>query len=304
MWFIAQSRHFRLSDPLAARSGDPVYHVGSSAFDRSLIPGFQVSGNHIPLEVLMQTTVSDIAVFAPPYQHLAPSDCLLDYHLGRGHALVWHLHDAERQGTQCEWLRQRPAHVPLFIVLPPANAIDPILSLIPQLNELRARGVLPNGPLLSIEPVRTLLRNAPRDLPSAMVAYFTRRGLLNDAKTRSLVLKIFELAPTVPSISGLARRLYTSRRTLGRFFEARGLPVPSHWLQFARLLFVATKLQASEDVPVFRVATQFGYPDGFTMSNQMKRLVGCRPSDVRVNLGYEWFVEEWLDRERNRSAMD
>jgi AraC-like DNA-binding protein len=252
----------------------------------------------------MQTRVGDIAEFAPPYLELTTCGWATDYSYPRGHALVWHVHDAAPQRTQYEWLRQRPARVPLFIVLPPANAIDPILSLIPQLNELRARGVLPNGPLDSVEPVRILLRSAPRDLPNTMVSYLSRRGLLSDTKTRSLVLKIFELAPAVPSISGLARRLYTSRRTLGRFFEARGLPVPSHWLQFARLLFVATKLQANEEVPVFRIATQFGYPDGFTMSNQMKRLVGCRPSDVRANLGYEWFVEEWLERERNRTAMD
>jgi hypothetical protein len=79
--------------------------------------------------------------------------------------------------------------------------------------------------------------------------------------------------------------------------------VPSHWLQFARLLYVATKLQADESTPVFRIATQFRYPDGFTMSNQMKRLVGCRPSDVRDCLGYEWFIEEWLKQERNRTSF-
>jgi transcriptional regulator GlxA family with amidase domain len=113
-----------------------------------------------------------------------------------------------------------------------------------------------------------------------------------------LISKIFELAPTVPSISALSRRLYTSRRSLGRYFESERLPVPSHWLQFARLLYIATSLQANPDVPVFRIAVQLGYPDGFTMSNQMRRLIGCRPTDVRENLGYEWFIEEWLDMEK------
>src|SRR5688572_32994948 len=113
----------------------------------------------------MQTSVGDIAVFAPPYHELAACDSTNGHAFARGQALVWHLHDAEHQLAQCEWLRQRPVRVPLFIVLPPANAIDPIISLIPQLNELRARGVLPNGPLHSVEPVRILLRSAPRDLP-------------------------------------------------------------------------------------------------------------------------------------------
>jgi hypothetical protein len=30
----------------------------------------------------------------------------------------------------------------------------------------------------------------------------------------------------------------------------------------------------------------------------MRRLIGCRPTDVRENLGYEWFIEEWLDMEK------
>ncbi len=246
----------------------------------------------------MSAALASVSLFAPPYQNLTPCEATLPFEQARGQALVWYLHDAAEQRAEYDWLLQRGARVPLFVVLPPATAIAPILSIIPQLNRLHARGVLPNGPLDSVEPLRALLQSAPRDLPAAIVAYLTRRGTLRDPRARSLAGKIFEMAPTVPSISGLARRLYTSRRTLGRFFEAQHLPVPSHWLQFARLLYVAARLQAHPHVPVFRVALQLGYPDGFTMSNQMRRLVGCRPTEVRENLGFEWFVEDWLERER------
>ena len=246
----------------------------------------------------MLSTLADISLFAPPYHKLSPCDPAVSLERARGQALVWFLHDAEEQREEFEWLSNRGARIPLFVVLPPANAIAPILPIIPRLTELHARGVLPNGPLESVEPVRMLLRSAPRDLPAAIVNYLTRRGFLQDVRARSLVGKIFELAPSVASISGLSRRLYTSRRSLGRFFESLHLPVPSHWLQFARLLYVATNLQANHNVPVFRIAIRLGYPDGFTMSNQMRRLVGCRPTDVRENLGYEWFVEEWLEKER------
>jgi AraC-like DNA-binding protein len=245
----------------------------------------------------MLSTLTDISLFAPPYENLSPCDPALPHRRVRGQALVWYLHDADEQRDEYEWLLNRGPRMPLFVVLPPANAIAPILPIIPVLTQLHARGVLPNGPLDSIEPVRMLMRSAPRDLPAAILNYLMRRGLLRDARARSLVSKIFELAPTVPSISGLSRRLYTSRRSLGRFFESQQLPVPSHWLQFARLLYVATNLQANPNVPVFRIAIRMGYPDGFTMSNQMRRLVGCRPTDVRENLGYEWFIEEWLEKE-------
>jgi hypothetical protein len=36
------------------------------------------------------------------------------------------------------------------------------------------------------------------------------------------------------------------------------------------------------------------------MSNQMKRLIGHRPSEVRELLGWEWLVEAWLKQERGR----
>lgn len=245
----------------------------------------------------MLSTLTGISLFTPPYHDLSPCDHAHSLARARGQALVWYLHDADGQRDEYEWLLNRGPRVPLFVVLPPADAIAPILPIIPMLTHLHARGVLPNGPLDSVEPVRMLLRSAPRDLPAAIVNYLARRGIVRDPRARGLVSKIFELAPTVPSISALSRRLYTSRRSLGRFFESQQLPVPSHWLQFARLLYVATHLQANSNVPVFRIAIRLGYPDGFTMSNQMRRLVGCRPTDVRENLGYEWFIEDWLELE-------
>jgi hypothetical protein len=33
------------------------------------------------------------------------------------------------------------------------------------------------------------------------------------------------------------------------------------------------------------------------MSNQMKRMIGYRPTEVREHLGWEWIVEAWLRRE-------
>ena len=87
-----------------------------------------------------------------------------------------------------------------------------------------------------------------------------------------------------------------TRRALGRRFLSRGLPVPSHWLQLGRLLRVAVKLQNSRD-SIFSVAYEFGYPDGFAVSNQMERIIGVRPHEVREQLGWEWIMECWLRSE-------
>lgn len=233
----------------------------------------------------------------PPYQQLIPPQ-EVTYCTNRGLAAVWFVREGADQEAERDWLACRPNGVELVVVLPPAGQIQGALPLLREVNELHPRGILPHAAINSPEPFRLLLSSSPRDLSATVVSYLTRQGILRDAKIRSLVAKIFELAPVIPSISQLSRKLYTSRRTLGRMFEASGLPVPSHWLQFARLLHVAVMVQERPDVPIFKAAIQVGYPDGFTMSNQMKRLIGCRPSDVRENLGYEWIVEEWVSRER------
>jgi hypothetical protein len=48
---------------------------------------------------------------------------------------------------------------------------------------------------------------------------------------------------------------------------------------------------------LFDVARDLGYPDGFSLSNQLRRLTGVRPSLARDHLGWEWIVERWVERE-------
>jgi AraC-like DNA-binding protein len=62
------------------------------------------------------------------------------------------------------------------------------------------------------------------------------------------------------------------------------------------LLHACLLLQA-DDTAIFRIANRLKYPDGFTMSNQMKRVIGVRPSQVREMVGWEWIVESWLAKE-------
>ena len=87
-----------------------------------------------------------------------------------------------------------------------------------------------------------------------------------------------------------------SRRALGRRFMTRGLPVPSHWLHFGRILRGSIRLQDPRST-LFGVGSELGYPDGFAFSNQMKRLTGLRPSIMRECFGWEWIVESWLFKE-------
>ncbi len=238
-----------------------------------------------------------MCLFTPPYSRFDQRDVLpVPGSVPRGAAVVWWLSSAERQGAEFDRLRDRPFDLPLVIMLPPPRDIAQTLPLLSLLPLLRPRSVLPGMSLGTPESVRHALAVPPPRLSEAVLRQLAERGLIQDRTVAREMRRIFELAPEVNSITRLSRRLYTSRRTLGRHFASAGLPVPSHWLQFARLLHVSVHLQ-TDPTAIFRIAARAGYPDGFTLSNQMKRLIGCRPTEVRACLGWEWILESFLMRE-------
>lgn len=246
-----------------------------------------------------------LALFAPPYEELIELDASWAPTTlpPRGQAIVWRLIDGKDQEREFRWLLNRPPGLPLFLVLPPASDLARSLPLLHYVNALDPRFVLPHGRMVAPRYLRQLLAAPPQHLAATLADYLTRRGVLSTPKRRLEVRRIFECAPETTSISQLARRLYTSRRTLGRHFSNAGLPVPSHWLQLGRLLRATLHLQ-TDDSAIFRIASRTGYPDGFTMSNQMKRLIGCRPTEVRQRLGWEWVVESWIRQETRAGGFD
>ena len=147
-----------------------------------------------------------------------------------------------------------------------------------------------------------VLRRPPLDLAADLTDYVRWRGLTSDRDTLHLLRQIFDMSKNVRTVEALARGMYMSRRALGRRLTAVGLPVPSHWLQVSRLLRLTTSIQNS-DASLFSLACAAGYPDGFSASNQMKRLIGTRPSIVREHLGWEWVFEAWLRSEAESGGL-
>jgi AraC-like DNA-binding protein len=201
------------------------------------------------------------------------------------------------------WLERRPRSVPLFVVLPGPEDIVPIAPILRRIPDVRPRGVIPSAGRGLPSALQALLASPPRRLPRAVADQLEEAEFVPDQATREVVETVFSSAPHVSSIEALAARMCQSRRTLGRFFRDRSLPVPSHWLQFARILHVAIQLQNTRS-SINRVSARFGYTDGFTMSNSMKRLTGYRPSFVREHLGWEWIVDAWVRQERSRPTPD
>ena len=234
-----------------------------------------------------------LQLFRAPYHTCTPLDA--ESHPGNlrpGEAAVWFMRPGPRIAEELRWAALRPIGMPLFIVLPQPEEIPDLATILPALPNLKPKGVLPGAGRGTLTALRSLLGAPPPALHRAVADLLENTGAIAEPATRQRVELIFAAAPNVRSIHSLARQLCQSRRTLGRFFQERDLPVPSHWLQFARVLHTAIQLQ-NTSLSIGRVSARFGYPDGFTLSNTMKRLTGYRPSFVREHLGWEWIVEAW-----------
>jgi len=244
-------------------------------------------------------SASALSILCAPYQDLLPVKHLdaLEAHprLTRGAAVAWEL-GAGDWGTYYRMIRDRPAGVALIMILPPADSIDAVSRLLEAAEQCRPHSVLPYHPNPAPEDLTAVLRRTPEDLPSDLMDYLTWRGLRVDQDTRRIVRRIVELSLELKSVSAVARSLYMSRRSLGRRFRRRGLPVPSHVLHFSRLLRASLALQGSSRT-LFEIGCELGYSDGFALSNQMVRLTGLRPRLVRERIGWEWIVEAWLRKE-------
>ena len=243
---------------------------------------------------------SVFSLLAPPYRELLAIDAQEafpeDPRSRGGAALVWSLGRGHHE-RHLEQIAGRPGGLPLMVMLPRSGTVSRVRSRVLEvLEEARPQAVLPFHPTPDVRELRLLLRAEPDDLAGEMLDYLWWRGLRLDQENRRILRRTVELSAELQTLGALARGVYMSRRALGRRFRRSGIPVPSHWLQFCRLLRVALRLQNSDD-SLFAIAASLGYPDGFTLSNQMERMVGVRPSVVRERLGWEWFIEAWLYRE-------
>lgn len=234
--------------------------------------------------------------FFPPYRTIEPFHPKLSFPDGpfpiRGGAVVWNMTDGYHQGG-FKLVRNRPPGVALIVILPPAAALGDSTILFEMMTGCRPHSVLPHQHEIDTDELVAVLRRTPSELAIEVSDYLSWRGLHVDLDTRRLIRKTLDLSGELRTVGGLARGLYMSRRALGRRFLTRGLPVPSHWLHFGRILRAAILLQ-DPDRTVTSAARALGYPDAFALSNQMKRLTGLRPSIMKECFGWEWIVEAWL----------
>jgi len=247
---------------------------------------------------MVDASLPGVSLLSPPYtrfNRIQTSDELWHHAARPGSAIVWRV-AAKPDPWVVQQVYSRPGGLALIVILPTAGDLSADSSLWNLVGGCRPAAILPHHEKTSVVDLRRLLRRPPQDLGLAVTDYLVWRGIRVDPDTVRIVRRTIELSEKVTSVSRLARALYTSRRSLGRRFANRGLPVPSHWLQFGRQLRLAIYLQSSNET-ITNLAYLLGYPDSYSASNAMYRLLGLRPKVMRTQLGWEWIMETWLQRE-------
>lgn len=241
-------------------------------------------------------------LLGPPYEQLIPVDLAGPVQpLAGGWVVAWNLGNRDWVSA-ADFVVNRAAGVSLAVILPESHDHLPVIRLLRTIEQSRPQAVLPFHETPRPREIASVIRRPPVNLASSVTEYLDWRGFSVDPVTRSIIRRTVELSARVRTISALARNLYLSRRALGRRFLKSRIPVPSHWLQISRILRATIKLQNS-DGTLFSVACSQGYPDGFSLSNQMQRLCGLRPLDVRDLAGWEWVFETWIQREAEMGSV-
>lgn len=251
------------------------------------------------------TESNELTVLSHPYQELIPVARgrvqLKEAARMPGSALVWEMPERDFEGNR-SLVENRPGGLSLIVILPSADSIEAHPGIVQAIHRCRPHGLLPRHGIPDPGDLLAVLSRPALDPAAEMTDYLAWRGLVVDRETTHLLRRIFELSGELRTVTALSRGLYMSRRALGRRLMTRGLPVPSHWLQISRILRLTSKLQNSR-TSIFSLAYDAGYPDGFALSNQMQRLVGYRPSQIREYRGWEWVFEAWLRREAEAGGL-
>lgn len=245
-----------------------------------------------------------LLILHPPFRAAFPVAHTLTLRSHSPHAgsvLVWVM-STSMPDEVFSAVRNRTGGLALVVILPPAEHLVRRELLYRMIQSCNPSVVLPFHDNFEVDDLVLLLREPVEPLGGAVTDYLKWRGLTIDSDTRRIVARALNGALNASSVADLARGMYLSRRAMGRRFFTAGLPAPSRWLQIGRVLHASLRLQR-EATTLQAVARDFHCSDGFALSNQMERLTGLRPSEVRQLAGWEWIFECWIGREVHRGGF-
>jgi AraC-like DNA-binding protein len=190
-------------------------------------------------------------------------------------------------------LRRSLPAVPVVLSLAPDIADG--LYLAAQAARASVRAVVAGDAVLG-ESLRRPL-TATDNLGGDVVEWLSLFGLRLSPTVAHLIYQIFTDAPRFTEIGPLLQSIGAAESSTRFRFRKKGLPAPSRWLQVARALHAALRIQLEPKKSILAHACSLGYADHSALCHQMKRVFGTTPAAVRQTLGWEWLMERWVRKE-------
>jgi len=220
-----------------------------------------------------------------------------DSRVGPGSVFAVHISSRSVDWITCadaiRSLRQRLPSVPVVLSLGP-EIPDP-LYLATQASRSSVRAVVAGSSTLPEALRRPLTSSA--SLGPDVVEWLTLFGIRLSPTLAHLVSQIFTEAPRFTEVGDLLQSLGAAESSTRFRFRKKGLPAPSRWLQAARALHAALRIQMEPEKSILAHAYAMGYSDHSALCHQMKRMFGTTPAAVRQTLGWEWLLERWVRAE-------
>jgi AraC-like DNA-binding protein len=211
-----------------------------------------------------------------------------------GSVLALHITARNINWTECSetvrGLRRRLPAVPIVLSLAPD--LPDGLYLAGQAARSSIRAVVAGNAPLG-ESLRRPLTNT-QTLGPDVVEWLSLFGLRLTPTLNHLIGHIFTDAPQHREVSSLLHGIGAAESSTRFRFRKKGLPAPSRWLQAARGLHAALRIQLESEKSILAHACALGYADHSALCHQMKRLFGTTPAAVRETLGWEWLLERWV----------
>jgi AraC-like DNA-binding protein len=214
-----------------------------------------------------------------------------------GSVLALHITARSVNWTECaetvRGLRRRLPSVPIVLSLGPD--ISDGLFLAGQAARSSVRAVVAGNAPLG-ESLRRPLTST-QTLGPDVVEWLSLFGLRLSPTLSHLISQIFADAPRFTEIGALLQSIGAAESSTRFRFRKKGLPAPSRWLQAARGLHAALRIQLEPEKSILAHACALGYADHSALCHQMKRVFGTTPAAVRETLGWEWLLERWVRAE-------
>jgi AraC-like DNA-binding protein len=245
----------------------------------------------------------------PPYSPSATTVMVREVDVERivpGSVLAIHIASRNVDWPSCNeavrGLRRRLPAVPIVLSLGPD--ITDGLYVASQASRASIRAVVSGSAPLAEALRRPLTTTAT--LGPDVVEWLTLFNLRLSPTLNHLVSRIFDDAPRHSEIGGLLQAIGAAESSTRFRFRKKGLPAPSRWLQAARGIHAALRIQMDPGKSILAHACALGYADHSALCHQIKRMFGTTPAAVRETLGWEWLMERWVRAEvlgrRSRTA--